>query len=57
MSQETQSLMPVAVTTRLDPDVAEELAQLCQREKRSLSAQLALIVESYLEQAKLDKAA
>ena len=39
----------VQVATRIDAQLAEALAEIATKEKRSLSAQIALILEQYLE--------
>ena len=40
--------MQVQITTRIEDDVAEVLQAIANREKRSLSAQLAVIVEKFI---------
>jgi len=40
--------MQVQITTRVEDDVAEQLSEIANREKRSLSAQLAVIVEKFI---------
>ena len=45
MSEETL----VQITTRIEGTVAEQLAELAQKERRSLSAQLAWIIERFIE--------
>ena len=46
----------VQITTRVDADIAEQLAEIATREKRSMSAQLALIVEKYIQEQQTPKA-
>jgi hypothetical protein len=41
-------MMQVQITTRIPAPVAEILAEIAHREKRSMSAQLALIVEQWI---------
>lgn len=57
MSRTEEKQLPVQITTRVDADIAEMLAEIAQREKRSLSAQLALIVEQYIMERQCKKAA
>ena len=48
MSQETNKPAPTLIATRVDPAVAAQLAEIARQERRSVSAQLAIIVETYL---------
>ena len=57
MSREEEKQLPVQITTRVDADVAEMLAEIAQREKRSMSAQMALILEQYIMEQNCKKAA
>jgi hypothetical protein len=47
MNQDTTKLQPIQVTCRLDPELAEQLIELARRERRSVSAQLVIIVEEF----------
>jgi hypothetical protein len=40
--------MQVQLSTRIEEDVAEQLAEIANREKRSVSAQVAWIVERFI---------
>jgi len=48
MSQPTKQEAPVQITCRIDADLYAMLFEIAKRERRSLSAQVALIVENYL---------
>jgi hypothetical protein len=47
--------MQVQLSTRLEEDVAEALAEVANREKRSVSAQIALIVEQWIAKVQTEQ--
>jgi hypothetical protein len=47
--------MQVQITTRIEAELAEALGEIATRERRSLSAQLALIVEQWVKQEQSEK--
>lgn len=47
--------MQVQISTRVEEDVAEVLAEIANREKRSLSAQIALIVEQWVAKVQTEQ--
>jgi hypothetical protein len=47
--------MQVQLSTRLEEDVAEVLAEVANREKRSVSAQIALIGEQWIAKVQTEQ--
>ena len=49
MSQESNKQPAVQVTTRLEPELAEQLIEIARQERRSVGAQLIVALEFFLE--------
>lgn len=54
MPDDVQS-MPVQITTRVPPEIADTLMEIAQEERRSLSNLLVLAIEQYIDQRQARK--
>lgn len=49
MTRTPEARLPVQVTTRVDPDLAESLYEIAKAERRSLANLLVLALEQFVE--------
>lgn len=52
---ETQEMPLIQITTRIEHELAEEFAEIAKRERRSLSAQLIIAVEHFVDAYKQEQ--
>jgi predicted transcriptional regulator len=52
MNRNPETRMPVQVTTRVEPELAEDLYRIAKAERRSLANLLVLALERYVDEYK-----